>query len=363
MSKIKIDPNTAQRLSAFIASRCFTVLSSEAKSDYWKYYSSQLLSEVEGSSVSINGDSGFYVPQASTFGRRLLNKFSKVIKQPSKIVNKLKNLVNAQFGVPRLVPFDKAFDMVMGHAELSDPILSPYRIDHCKLAKNKNVFATMKAVSDHYKSWSPYNTSDSIVTQYYHQNILRGYVDNKDIKTIMEIGAGNGNLPSILFHTWDSVRFIIVDLPETLAVAIPFLAELFPNAKMLMPHEMQADSLKGKFDFAFLTVDQIDLIGEDTIDLAINCDSFQEMTKGQIKTYFDLIQRVTRDSGYFFTDNRVEKIPGGPDSFQVVQAEPPNRFDEYPWNSKNETLVYEISSYGRLVQLDDSYIRLQRIHK
>jgi hypothetical protein len=35
------------------------------------------------------------------------------------------------------------------------------------------------------------------------------------------------------------------------------------------------------FDFAFLTVDQLHLLRDDTVDVAIECHSFQEMTRGQ----------------------------------------------------------------------------------
>ena len=130
-----------------------------------------------------------------------------------------------------------------------------------------------------------------------------------------------------------------------------------------MPNELQADGLPQEFDFAFLTVDQLQVLADDSVDLAINCHSFQEMTHEQIGIYFELIQRVVCDSGFFFTANRVEKIPCGADAFSVEQPDPPNRMAEYPWKPHNSVLVYEICRLSRLVQLDSMANRLERIHK
>ena len=130
-----------------------------------------------------------------------------------------------------------------------------------------------------------------------------------------------------------------------------------------MPHEAHSDGLAGKFDLAFLTVDQLGLLEDNCVDLAINCDSFHEMTHAQIDVYLKLVQRVCRESGFFFTTNRVEKIPTGLNAATVEQLAPPNRFAEYPWNPENEILIYEISRLIRLVQLDNASIRLERIRK
>ena len=57
-------------------------------------------------------------------------------------------------------------------------------------------------------------------------------------KFIAEIGAGNGNLMLLLKHHFNSKCIINIDLPETLIMSIPFLANLFPNAKILLPNEI-----------------------------------------------------------------------------------------------------------------------------
>ena len=200
-----------------------------------------------------------------------------------------------------------------------------------------------------------------MIESYYLYNLLRGYVDTDEVHTVLEIGPGSANLAALLYHFFGP-RMVLVDLPRTLCMAIPLVADLFPDASILMPHESGRYS-SGGYDFVFLTPAQTDLIAEDSVDLAINTHSFQEMTHRQISEYFNLVQRVCKSGGYFFTRNRVEKVPSGPDAYRTETTEPVNRFAEYPWNPNNEVLVYEICRLARLVQLDDMYIRLERISK
>lgn len=259
--------------------------------------------------------------------------------------------------------YDKAFDAVMNGAEISMPIVSAFAIDHRELARMPGVFASAQSVDRDYRKWSGYEASANIYNHYYYQNILRRFVGGDQIETVLEIGPGNGNFPSILFQNWAPIRIVLIDLPETLAISIAFLSSLFPDAKIAMPNEIQVGGMPAQFDFAFLTVDQLDLLPDDSIDVAINCHSFQEMTHEQIVIYFDLVQRVCREAGWFFAANRVEKIPCGPDAFSIEQADPPNRMAEYPWNGRNQILVHEISKLSRLAQLDAVSIRLERIRK
>jgi putative sugar O-methyltransferase len=363
MSKLNTNSAFAARLVEFINSDLFAVRSSIAKSEYWKYHSGQLRANVAADSVEVSGESGFYVPQPTSVLTRAARKILRGVKEPAKIAGWVGRGLTSAFAVPRLMSNNKAFDAVMAHAEVSMPVLSRFAVDHRRLAGRPGVFTTAASVNRHYKSWSGYEASANIYTHYYYQNVLRGFVGGDRIATVLEIGAGNGNFPSILYHDWAPIRIILIDLPETLAVSIPFLSSVFPDARVVMPNEIRAEGLPEDFDFAFLTVDQLDVLRDASIDLAINCHSFQEMTHEQISVYIALIQRVCRDSGLFFTANRVEKIPSGPDAFSAEQLDPPNRMAEYPWNPRNEVLVHEICKLSRLVQLDAISMRLERILK
>ena len=117
-----------------------------------------------------------------------------------------------------------------------------------------------------------------------------------------------------------------------------------------------------EYDFVFRTPEQINTLEDNFIDLAINNHSFQEMSHKQIAEYFELIQRCSKKGAYFYTANRVEKIPSGPDDGKET-LEPPQRFCEYPWVRSNKVLVHEICRLMRLVQLDNIYVHLEKIEK
>jgi putative sugar O-methyltransferase len=344
-------------------SEAFNIQSSTAKSEYWRYFSDQLSTDVSSGSVEVTGRSGFYVPPPASVVTRLIQKAARAARQPSLVGSWIGREVASRFEIPRLMSYENAFDAVMSAADVSMPVMSPFALDHRKLAQRPGVFANLASVARHYQGWSGNQASANIINHYYYQNILRGSIEPGQIRTVLEIGPGNGNFPSILYHDWAPVRIVLIDLPETLAISIPYLSSLFPSASIAMPNEIQAGGFPKEFDFAFLTVDQLEMLESDSVDLAINCHSFQEMTHGQIDIYFKLIQRVGRDSGWFFTANRVEKIPTGANAFSVEQPDPPNRMAEYPWNPRNRVLVYEISRLSRLVQLDSVAMRLERIDK
>jgi putative sugar O-methyltransferase len=303
------------------------------------------------------------VPPHASILKRVGQRILRAVRHPARAAYGVGRLVAAPFAVPRLMPYRRAFDAVMSSAEISVPIMSTFAINHRDLAQQRGVFASSASIKRHYRAWSGYDASYNIINHYYYQNILRGFIDAGQVRTILEIGAGNGNFSSILYHDWAPVRIVLIDLPETLAVSIPFLSSLFGRAKVVMPNEIRNGRLPDEFDFAFLTVDQLETLADDSVDLAINCDSFQEMTHQQIHVYIELVQRVCWRLGFFFAANRVEKIPCGRDAFTVRQPDPPNRMADYPWNRCNEVLVNEVSKLSRLVQLDGVSIRLERICK
>lgn len=363
MQKILVAPQLAARLGQFIASEWYSKSNAYSKSEYWSYHADQMSVRVDKAAVGVAGKSGFYVPASASGAERLKQRIGRMRANPKDALGRIRSVLQAKFGVPRLVGYKDAFDATMTSAPISEHILSSYRVDHRRLLGTKGVVASSSAVARHYASWSGYSASESIYCHYYYQNLLRLFTNDSKVATVMEIGAGNGNFPSILYHDWAPVRVILVDLPETLTIAIPFLANLFPQAQMVLPHEIPSTGLDEGFDFAFLTADQLHLVADSTVDLAINCHSFQEMTREQIAIYFEFVQRTGRDGGFFFVANRVEKIPCGPDAFSVMQKNPPNRFGEYPWVSQNEVLIYEISRLSRLAQLDDIYLRLELLRK
>jgi putative sugar O-methyltransferase len=310
---------------------------------------------VKNNKIVVSGDSGFYIPPENQFLPVSFMKFLKYLKSPSQLFRKIERKF---FSLPRLFSYKVAFELVLNHRLVSDPDLSPYRINHLQWKDNKDLFLDSNAVKLDFENWSKRKISDHIYLHYYYFNILKTYIKNKKIKNVMEIGAGNGNFASILFKNFPGISLILVDLPEMVPVSFSYLTSVFPNARIILPNEFSKNETK-EYDILLLTTEQTKLINDSSLDLIINCHSFQEMPYREITNYFKLIDRVIRKGGHFFTANRIEKIPVGDRAYVTEQDDLPNRFHLYPWNKKAKVLVDEVSRFSRLVQLDGIGIRLE----
>jgi len=357
MSEHNVSSEFVERFKQYLSSKEYGSVSDYSKSEYWEHHSKVIGIDIIGNKVIMKGDSGFYVPSK----KNIMEYIRKVIRSPSLLILFIKR----KLGIPKprikLMGYFEAFDNVMKHDLIADPILSPYRINFKELKKKEGIIGSVSEMQEDFPTWSRYRLNPHIVSSYYFYNILHGFIDLTQVKTVLEIGAGNGNLAALLHKRINQGTIVIVDLPETICLSMVFLTELFPEAKILIPHEKALGHFND-YDFVFLTPEQIDVIKDDSIDLAINSNSFQEMTHKQIEEYFQLIQRCCKNDGHFFTSNRVEKISCGPD-FQKETLEPPQRFSDYPWVRSNKVCVNEICRFMRLVQLDNIFIRLEQIKK
>jgi putative sugar O-methyltransferase len=355
MSEHRVSREVIDRLKKYLSSKEYVGGSDYSKSEYWKYHSKAIDIDMLGNKIIMKGDAGFYVPSK----RVMLENISMAIKSPSTLFSLVQRKL--EIGRPRikLMNYFEAFDSVMKHDAISDPVSSPYRINFKELWKKRGGVGSISEMQKVFFAKDRYRLNAHMVMAYYFYNILQGYIDLTQVKTVLEIGAGSGNLAALLHKLIDTCTIVIVDLPETICLSIIFLSELFPEARTFMPHEKR---IHDKYDFVFLTPGQIHEIEDDHVDLAINIHSFQEMTCKQVREYFHLVQQCCKEGAHFFVSNRVEKIPYAPDCDKET-FEPPQRFSDYPWVSSNNVLIYEICRLTRLVQLDDVYIRLEQIKK
>ena len=368
----KLSKVFTERYEIFLKSDVFKDLDEHSKSEYWKYFASRVKVEVSDNNVKATGESGFYTSSSSNSLQELKRKILSVIESPSKITARIKSKLGLPSRGIKLLNYFVAFEKVMERDLISEPELSPFRINFDHLRNRNILISTVKKCKDNYFEIAKSNSfGDHVILSYYYLNILYSYVainDWKEKKVILEIGAGNGNLMSILKnHIVSNTTFIDVDLPETISHSLLYIVSAYPEARVLMPNEAAAIKMNkinfSDYDFVFLTPNQTHLIDDNSVDLSINTDSFQEMTHKQINEYFKLIQRVGKDNSYFFTTNRVEKIPNTIGSFEKETAVLPNRFSNYPWNNSNEVIILEICRLTRLVQLDHKFIRLEKIKK
>jgi SAM-dependent methyltransferase len=180
----------------------------------------------------------------------------------------------------------------------------------------------------------------AIIAQHYMRT-LQPY----PARTFLEIGAGTGYLAAMVREAW-AARIIIIDLPEILPLGFLYLHTRFPQATFALPGE------PGPADFTFLTSGEA--IPADSVDLAVNTASFGEMTPETVAGYFDVLRRVIKEGGLFFTVNREEKVMDGR----------PIRFAEYPWSPRDVDLESGPSELHQLLQPQNRMLmRLTRLAK
>ena len=344
MIKFELNDNFKNRFEKFLSSDLFCNQPKHAKTAYWKYHSKQIKYSIKNSLLRFEGKSGYYIPDKK-------NSYNFFLRSLKIIVKKLIGLDRSHN-----LSYKAAFAQIMN--EMKNVGTQQLHFDKKKIiAKN---------ISDCKKQYPfNYEVNEHIIKSYYHINILNSYMELSKTKFIAEIGAGSGNLMSLLKHHFNSKCIINIDLPETLILCIPFLENLFPKAKILLPNEINekvSEDALLNYDFIFLTPSQITLLEENLIDLFINTSSFAEMNMSQIEEYINLIQKVSKQGSFFFCSNRVEKIPHDGKIDENSKHIKPIRFLEYPFFN-NEILFFEICKFNSLVQNSPSYLRLEKIKK
>jgi putative sugar O-methyltransferase len=114
--------------------------------------------------------------------------------------------------------------------------------------------------------------------------------------TFAELGAGQGRLAEMVGRSTSS-RYLIFDIPPTLAVSQWYIQQLFPSEKIFTFREFSdwsevRESVESS-RFAFFTPNQIRHLPEKSVDVFINICSLMEMRKDQVRFFLDTISRVT----------------------------------------------------------------------
>lgn len=126
-------------------------------------------------------------------------------------------------------------------------------------------------------------------------NQMASFCDVPATGTVLEIGAGYGRLAQV-FHEFGAGKFIIVDIAPALFLAQMYLHAVFPSAKFFDFRSFERfEDIQREYEeaqFVFLSPNQIDKLPENSVDLAININSFMEMTYQAVDHYMGSIDRV-----------------------------------------------------------------------
>lgn len=159
---------------------------------------------------------------------------------------------------------------------------------------------------------------------------------SNDTKIICEIGGGYGSFSEI-FMERESVKVILIDLPEANLLSTYYLHEHFPDKRFFLYDDYQQTDVVSR-----KTIEENDVIilppncrfaSDVEIDLFVNTRSMMEMTIDTVQGYFSFIQRHCSRGGYFLNINRYEKWMEGV----------PIRIAEYPYDEAWDVALSEPS--------------------
>ena len=318
------------------------------QSDYWKKHSSLINIKFDKSSVLLSGESGFYFPR----DLNLYNRFRRFVRL---FPTRLSYCVFMGYQtylhpIDFLRTYQNAYENIWKHDPVTGRTSSSKSLDFDELNNEILNFRTIKGMKKKYMASKAHILSEVTIKSYFYLQLLESTIQELRGSTVCEIGPGTGNLSSLFFYHFNTKLFLI-DLPQTMLFSFSFLSQSVPNAKILLPNEIDAGNYElSEYDIIMMTPDQTSIIPDGTVDLTVNVSSMAEMVKESIDFYFEMIDRITKLKGYFFSNNRVEKIMDGQ----------PIRFSEYPWRPHTQTIFFEIDPLIRLVQLDPCFMRLEQ---
>ncbi len=156
-------------------------------------------------------------------------------------------------------------------------------------------------------------------------------------RVILEIGPGSGNLLYCLKKRYPRASCVFVDLPSSLPFSFANVLSKKPDATFMLPHEVASGPHFEAVDFVFLRNDQVNLIPDRSVDVALNTVSFAEMSREQIDRYFSELRRVCQSANVFYCLNRVEK------QMVVDGRQETIRFHEYPWLGCDKDIFFRLS--------------------
>ncbi|HIH13203.1 TPA: hypothetical protein HA242_05770 [Candidatus Woesearchaeota archaeon] len=190
MREYSLSADFVKRFRAYLSSELYEKVSPYSKSEYWEYHADVINISISGNKITMSGESGFYIPSIKNIRKLGRTHLIALIKEPSKLIPFIKRKIGIQESEIKLLSYFNAFNKVMNHDSITDPILSRYRINCRKLKEKPGAIVSIDDMRQKFFAKSKYNLSPHIVMSYYFYNILNGFIDLYKVKTVLEIGGG-----------------------------------------------------------------------------------------------------------------------------------------------------------------------------
>lgn len=159
-----------------------------------------------------------------------------------------------------------------------------------------NIYSSDNKVNQLRKDWHKTVFSLNYAKSKKYLERIRKFVEPK---TVLEIGVGLGNIA-----VDEKFKYIGIDIPETLFFAYLNCRESNPNKKVVW-YETVEDLVD--FDILFIPIGKENIIESKKFDVAINTNSFGELSSDKQKYWIEFLEHKVNLS-YFFSLNRFLNI-------------------------------------------------------
>jgi putative sugar O-methyltransferase len=123
---------------------------------------------------------------------------------------------------------------------------------------------------------------------------LRKALKGSPLSSVLELGAGTGDLARLVLGWWPAARYVIIDLPDTLVFSFMHLRLSFPELEHLFVRENTSREEIARARVVFCPVSLQDRVLDLRFDLFVNTSSLGEMRIETVRHWFDVIQRRER---------------------------------------------------------------------
>ena len=134
-----------------------------------------------------------------------------------------------------------------------------------------------------------------------------------------ELGTGSASFMRVLKMIHSQMTGVLIDLPETLAIAHANLKSSFPNANILYMTDMDIEYNFSNYDFVLVPTAFREVISTLDYFIFINCNSLGEMPNFTMKYWMDFVQGTIKPEFGFFLNRFLNRID--PETMQYRTGE------------------------------------------
>lgn len=136
-------------------------------------------------------------------------------------------------------------------------------------------------------------------------NLILGFalIPNQKNVHIVEIGGGYGRLAEVLINVLgNNCHYVMVDsVPATMMFAYRYLRQVLPNAKVGSFYE--GDAYSADWTVYIMPSWQLEQLQSGSFNVAINIESFQEMSQYHVRTYLGHLTRLLEEGQLLYISN------------------------------------------------------------